>query len=140
MAERKQKTKSETRGKKSSASGNVPRAKDSHGVWALVVSVMAVPTGCPLLCPSALQGARQTTHNPAPRCELSIPGTNTLSLLLRNCRPPRHTCSSRTRGDGGGLGVLPGNSYQLCWDGGFPGGSDSKESACTAGDPGSIPG
>ena len=35
---------------------------------------------------------------------------------------------------------LPGNSYQLGWDGGFPGGSDSKESACSAGDSGSIPG
>ena len=35
---------------------------------------------------------------------------------------------------------MPGNSYQLGWDGGFPGGSDSKESACSAGDSGSIPG
>ena len=28
----------------------------------------------------------------------------------------------------------------LAWSWGFPGGSDSKESACNAGDPGSIPG
>ena len=31
--------------------------------------------------------------------------------------------------------------YQYLWGkGGFPGGSDGKESACNAGDPGSIPG
>ena len=34
------------------------------------------------------------------------------------------------------LGELPSENLQL----GFPGGSDSKESACKAGDPGSIPG
>ena len=28
----------------------------------------------------------------------------------------------------------------MCVCGGFPGGSDNKESACNAGDPGSIPG
>ena len=28
----------------------------------------------------------------------------------------------------------------LCFDANFPGGSDGKESACNAGDPGSIPG
>ena len=31
-------------------------------------------------------------------------------------------------------------AYQQCDSGGFPGGSDGKESACSAGDPGSIPG
>ena len=30
--------------------------------------------------------------------------------------------------------------YYYCYFGGFPGGSDSKESACNAGDPGMIPG
>ena len=28
----------------------------------------------------------------------------------------------------------------ICFDANFPGGSDGKESACNAGDPGSIPG
>ena len=35
-------------------------------------------------------------------------------------------------------GLGPQNSVLPNW--GFPGGSDSKESACNAGDPGSIPG
>ena len=44
----------------------------------------------------------------------------------------------------GSLGFLPHVSGlilpSMLGGGGFPGGSDSKESACNAGDPGSIPG
>ena len=35
---------------------------------------------------------------------------------------------------------VPSNSKYLINVGGFPGGSDSRESTCNAGDPGSIPG
>ena len=35
---------------------------------------------------------------------------------------------------------LPSFIAEYCWHMGFPGGSDGKESACNAGDPGLIPG
>ena len=47
----------------------------------------------------------------------------------------------------GSEGLIPGPGNKLAYAvgysqkcGGFPGGSDGKESACNAGDPGSIPG
>ena len=48
-------------------------------------------------------------------------------LVVRNKRP--HCCGS---------GLFPGQGSLSSW--GFPSGSDGKDSACNAGDPGSIPG
>ena len=39
-----------------------------------------------------------------------------------------------------GIWITWGSSWNEDWQDGFPGGSDCKETACTAGDPGLIPG